>query len=169
MRDRLGWRIVMIGLALAMLLTAAQAAGQRSITLDYDVRIVGNGETITLDKELRYAHELGRLADGMLMFVPLGEFVARAELPTISWAAGMTYQVSVYAPSVTAKGSCTIYDAAFEAVASADDGTIPAEGLPAGRYLLEVDVSAEGDDRYASTRSFAWLTVGESKQERDVR
>ena len=160
---------MMLLMTMVLLLVMGHAQGETSIMEAYDVQIRSGDAWLSLEKHMLHAHENGRLADGILFFAPLGEYIAAQDLPMVPCAAETAYQVIAEDPAVTLSVRCVIFDDAFQPVASVDTGLIPAERLSAGRYLLAIDVSARDDARYASTRSFVWLIVGESKQESDVR
>lgn len=160
-------KFMIVLMAVVLLLAAGCAQAELSIRQAYEVRIGSGDAWLSLEKHMLHAHENGMLADGILFFMPLGEYVAAQDVPEMPWSAETAYQVIAADPAVTLSVGCVIYDGSFQPVASEDTGLLPAEGLPAGRYLLSIDVAAQAEARSASTRSFVWLIIGESKIEAD--
>ena len=123
------------------------------------VEIRASGQWHELTEAMRYSHENGCLADGVLFFMPLDEFVERYEIPSFVYAEDFAYRI-------TCPPFVTTYSIRWGILRQTPVGLTP-EGtsfdklseLEAGRYLLNMYISAEGVSGSCSNQCLFWLDV----------
>ena len=144
----------------ALLLPGGASAWGYEDTLAGNMQVeVFDGERwLELRQDMYYSHENGRLADGILMFMPLEEFLRQREIPSVTYSAQFAYRVTC-TPFVT---SCSV-DMTLHRKTEAglvEVGNASLSALEPGVYLLSLNIAAKGRSGNSTVRSMVWLTVG---------
>lgn len=146
--------ILLLTLAAPVLCEGATLSG--SITVD----LLSGGEWLRLPLHLRYAHERGILADGVLAFVPLAEYAANEgdRIPRVSMTGDLACRISTtdYPDSF----SCTrvLYRQDGDQLTVLDDSQ-SLRDLEPGLYLLSWDMNARRGSESWAGAALAWLCV----------
>lgn len=133
----------------------------RSIVDSYDVQLFENGKWRLLGKEMIAVHEEHRYYDGLLMFMPLSEFVNQTEIPRFRLTADFNYHVVALDPNMSLEYSHTIYNDNLEKILYSENPVSEWNRFDTGKYLVSINVSAANGERYAHTASLFWLIVGD--------
>ncbi|MBQ7848582.1 MAG: hypothetical protein IJ343_02515 [Clostridia bacterium] len=123
------------------------------------VEIASGGEWLRVPLHMRYAHENGRLADGLLAFMPLAEYAAfrGSDVPKVILAEDFACRVST--TDYPQDFSCMRLLYRQEADQLTPVETESLTDLPPGLYLLAWNVTARrGSESYAGT-ALAWLVA----------
>ncbi len=126
----------------------------------------GMNECITLSvsglaseprKHILYSQDSWRVADGILMFAPLEEYVNHEPIDTISRDQFLTAKLSIdnYVESVSLQ---TAYfrrtEDGLESLKSVD---VPSTSLPEKTYLIRMDIAASGQGNAVRFYYLFWL------------
>lgn len=132
-----------------------------SIMESFDVQLFNDGTWSLLEKEMIATHENHCYYDGVLMFVPLSDFVEQTQMPRIRLSKDFNYHVIALDPNVSLEYSHTIYSQEWEEILHGKTHTPDWNKLDSGKYLMSINVFATDGDRYANTVSLFWLIVGD--------
>ena len=129
----------------------------------YTVELLNDGVWSTLEKEMIAVQTNQGFYDGVLMFVPLSEFVEQEQIPEIKLSKDFTYRVTAPNPDTALVCSHTIYDQAWEIILNKEDPEADCDWnkLDPGKYLMSIRVSATIGENHASTASLLWLIIGD--------
>lgn len=155
-------RILSILSALLLCLSLAHAVRAEGATLSgsITVELLSGGEWLRLPLHLRYAHERGILADGVLAFVPLAEYAANEgdRIPRVSMTGDLACRISTTDDPDSFSCTRVLYRQEGDQLTVLDDG-LSLHDLEPGLYLLSWNVNARrGSESWAGT-ALAWLCV----------
>ena len=142
-------------------LDVSSTTAQRSIIDSYDVQLFGNGTWSLLEKEMIAVHENNNYYDGILMFIPLSDFVSQTEIPCVRITEDLNYHVIALDLGISLEYSHKIYNEECEIIGHDASLTSEWNKLDSGKYLVAINVFASDEERYASTASLFWLIVGD--------
>ncbi|MBE5809697.1 MAG: hypothetical protein E7318_02055 [Clostridiales bacterium] len=147
-------------LLIALLLPCTGLGWERSDTISGNmcVEVCVDNQWHELPGSLRYSHENGILADGILMFLPLETYLEQHPLPTFAYTNTFNYRITC-SPFVTSyKVSWTILRQSAEGLTPVADAFSALSELEAGIYLMRMQVAAEGHSGSCSNEYMFWLT-----------
>lgn len=150
--------------AVVLLPWGAMAWGyEDTIAGNMDVEVYADGAWHNVVESMRYSHENGRLADGVLIFTSLEEYVRRYEAPAFTYSEEFAWRI-------TCPSFVDSYEASWSIYRQTDGGLIPmAEPLYAlpemapGTYLLSLYISAEGLSGSCTNQCIFWLIIPDAE------
>ena len=95
---------------------ASPAPNFPSIMDSFDVQLFNDATWGLLEKEMIATHENHCYYDGVLMFVPLNNFVEQTQIPRIRLSKDFNYHVIALDPNVSLEYSHTIYNQEWEEI-----------------------------------------------------
>ena len=113
---------------------------------------------------MAYAREGNVMADGMLHFMPLKDFIEREyDAPVVTFRGSPVYHVDYDAGFFDGfRESVTFYEPSeekFSAMAGEDGQPVTMEDLRPGDYLMAVNISAEKGEEYFAGASFIHIVI----------
>ena len=136
-----------------------QAAGSLEASISVEV-CTGNGwQEVPL--LLVCAHEHGRLADGLLMFVPLEEFLAAEpeRIPAFPVTEDFACRVIATGYAAAFQYERSLYRQTPDGLTELDAAALSPHDLEPGAYLLRLRCRAERGAEYFVGDALAWLIV----------
>lgn len=157
-------------LCAAMILCWCLLFPASSLALDASDTFAGNisitasdgGEWRSVPVVVLYAHENGRLADGLLMFIPLADFLAaeHVDIPVFRLTEDFAYCITTTDHMSSFSCHRTLLLKTEEGYLPLETDELSAEALAPGTYLLLISCDAARGEEYFAGYGMLWLDCG---------
>lgn len=133
----------------------------RPIMESFSVRAFFDSEWHWLSKEMIWSQEKmpngqERMADGMLHFMPLNEYIKDKQIPEATSLNGFIYQITIYDNLKTVSNNLNVYRQEGDDLQKLEELPENWDDLEKGRYLFSIGIGVAGNDSGANCVALLW-------------